>query len=502
VSVNTDKNRLIVVSNRLPVVLDREEPGWRVKAGSGGLVTAMAPILQARGGTWIGWPGTHESQGVAEAMADHSATLGYDLVGVPLSESEVQGFYYGFANEILWPLMHGFETRCNFAPEYWHAYSGVNRKFAEAVAAAALPHDYIWIHDYQLMLVADMLRSAGLRQRIGFFLHIPFPAPEVFFKLPWRAELLHGLLAFDLIGFHTVRNRRNFVHCLQQLDLPGLRVTGRGDVVTVHYAGRQIRVGAFPISIDYKAISREAAGQAVTQRAEGLRADMGGRKLVIGIDRLDYTKGIPHRLEAFRHALREEPELAAQVCLMQLTVPSRENVPEYERLRGEIERLVGEINGQFTLPGGPVPVQYLHRSLPREEVYACLRAADVGLVSPLRDGMNLVAKEYCACQTENRGVLVLSEFAGAAAELKHGALLINPYDVEGTAEAIRRALAMPAQERAVRMSKLRTQVARNDIFRWLDDFLDAAFARHLSDFPRLEDHLPAVDMRLFANAGG
>jgi trehalose 6-phosphate synthase len=268
----------------------------------------------------------------------------------------------------------------------------------------------------------------------------------------------------------------------------------------VHYGGREIRVGAFPISIDFGSINSEATGPAVSKRAVQLHSDLGDRQLLLGIDRLDYTKGIPHRLEAFRQLLHDEPARAEQVCLMQVTVPSRESVPEYERLRSEIERLVGDINGEFTTPGGRVPVQYLHRSLSREETYACLRCADVALVSPLRDGMNLVAKEYCACQVDGQGVLVLSEFAGAAVELKTGALLVNPYDTLGMAAALKTALEMPAAERRRRMRRLRQQIARNDIFRWLDDFLSAAFARKLSDFPRLADHVPDVDLSLFQSA--
>jgi trehalose 6-phosphate synthase len=493
------RSRLVVVSNRLPIVLVQDEQqAWMVKPGAGGLVSALAPVLQARGGVWVGWPGIYDQAGVVEAMQAHSDSLGYDMQPVPLTEAEVQGYYYGFSNEILWPLLHGFETRCNFAPAYWHDYVSANQKFADAVLANTRRSDFVWIHDYQLMLVADQLRQAGLTNKLGFFLHIPFPAPEVFFKLPWRAQLLRGLLAFDLIGFQTVRNRRNFIHCLQQLDLPDLRITGRGDVVTAHIGERSIRIGAFPISIDYGHVNAAAAAPEVTRLSEELREKFGHNQLIIGIDRLDYTKGIPHRLEAFKLALERYPELRDHVCLMQLTVPSRENVPEYERLRHDIERLVGEINGEYTSPGNRVPIQYLHRSMGRDEVYACLRAADVGLVTPLRDGMNLVAKEYCACQVEERGVLVLGESAGAAAELKTGALLINPYDVEATASSIYQALTMPLSERRSRMRRLRRQIKEHDIFRWLDEVLDAAFAKHLSDFPQLTDHLPEVDLAVVA----
>jgi alpha,alpha-trehalose-phosphate synthase [UDP-forming] len=491
-------NRLVVVSNRLPVVLDRQDGALTVQPGSGGLISALAPILSARGGAWVGWPATFEADGVAQALAEYSASAGYAITPVMLTEAEVQGYYYGFANEILWPLLHGFETRCNFDPHYWQAYQSANQKFADIVHQTLQPGDYVWIHDYQLMLVGEVLRQAGFKERLGFFLHIPFPAPEVFFKLPWRAQLLRGLLAFDLIGFQTLRHRRNFIHCLQQLDLPDLHISGRGDVVTVRLGGRSIRVGAFPISIDYAQINQHAANPEVTQRAEELRQRFGVEKLIMGMDRLDYTKGIPQRLEAFRLLLHRRPDLRDKVYLFQVTVPSRENVPEYERLRSEIERRVSEINGEFTSPGRRVPIQYLHQSFGRDDVYAFLRAADLALVTPLRDGMNLVAKEYCACQIKADGVLILSEFAGAAAELGRGALLINPYDVEATSAAIEQALAMPQVERRRRMRRLRAQIAENDIFHWLDEVLHAAFDRRLSDFPRLHDHVPTVDLALDA----
>ena len=302
-------SRLVVVSNRLPVALRKTAQGWEVAPGAGGLVTALAPVLQARGGTWIGWPGVPATEGVDEAIRGSSGRLGYELLPVGLSEQEVQDYYYGFSNEILWPLFHSFEARCNFELGYWQAYESANRKFAEAVSGAVRPDDYIWIHDYQLMLVADMLRQAGLNQKLGFFLHIPFPAPGTFFKLPWRAQLLRGLLSFDLVGFQTVRDRRNFVHCLQQLRLPGLRISGRGDVVTVEYGNRSIRVGAFPISIDFRSINQEVSAPSIMAEASRLRQDMHGCKLIAGIDRLDYTKGIPHRLKAFAHALERDPSL-------------------------------------------------------------------------------------------------------------------------------------------------------------------------------------------------
>jgi trehalose 6-phosphate synthase len=485
---------LVVISNRLPLALrEVEGGGWRATPGEGGLVSALTPLLQRQGGVWVGWPGAPAAEGQEEAVQEFATAAGYNIATVPLSADEVHGYYYGFANEILWPLFHGFETRCNFVPGYWQAYTAANRKFAAAAAQEAGRSEFTWVHDYQLMLVGEMLREAGLAQRLGYFLHIPFPAPEIFFKLPWRAELLRGLLAYDLIGFQTLRARRNFVHCLQQLDLPGLRVGGRGDVVTIRLGGRQIRAGAFPISINYRELDQLARSPAVAEAAAGIRERFAGSQLLLGMDRLDYTKGIPERLDALGLVLQRRPDLRDRLCLVQLTIPSREDVPEYRQLRAEIEQRVSAINGEYTVPGGRPPVQYLHQSLPRAEVAGWLRAADVALVTPLRDGMNLVAKEYCACQVDAAGALVLSEFAGAAVELARGALLVNPYDVERTADAIEQALALPPGERRARLRRLRSQIARHDIYHWLADVLHAAFDRRLSDEPRVADHLPPVD---------
>lgn len=488
----SDDARLVAVSNRLPIVLKREEGKWHVEPGSGGLIAAMAPVLQDRGGLWIGWPGTDDTEGLEEALDSASAEAGYDFKPVLLAEDEVEGYYHGFANEILWPLFHGFETRCNFDPAFWQSYESANRKFASVVAEHTQEGDFIWIHDYHLMLVALELKKLRPNQRAAFFLHTPFPPPDVFFKLPWRGQILEGLLSADLVGFQTMRDRRNFTQCLLDLRFEKLRIGGRGAVATATLGERRVRVGAFPISIDYEAVSNRAASEDVAKRAWLLHEHFPNRQIMIGMDRLDYTKGIPERLEAFRTALRRYPELNGKVSMVQVTVPSREGVTEYERLRGEIERLVGDINGELTKPGDWIPVHYIHRSLERDEVYAYLRASEIAIITPLRDGMNLVAKEYCACDVDESGVLILSEFAGAAAELKNGALLVNPYDVDAMAAAIKEAFHMEADERRRRMRKMRDQIRRNDIFKWVDAVLEAAAARRLSDFPKGEELVPTV----------
>jgi len=333
------------------------------------------------------------------------------------------------------------------------------------------------------MNAAAELRALGVRSQIGFFLHIPFPAPDLFLKLPWRDSLLRAMLEFDLIGFQTARDRRNFVQCLRMF-VRDIGIEGRGHVLDAHTPQRSLRIGNFPISIDYAAFRRQAEAPEVAQKARELHRLLPDRRLVLGIDRLDYTKGIPLRLKAFRRLLEAHPELRERVSFMQVVVPSREDIPQYHRLRTEIEQLVGQINGAFVRPGGWVPVWYEYRNLTRLELLAYYRAADIGLVTPLKDGMNLVAKEYCACSVEEDCVLVLSEFAGAAAQLGRGALLVNPYDEEGVAAAIRTAFLMAPGERRARMRRMRASIREHDVFWWVDSFLDAAITKNLSDFPQ------------------
>jgi trehalose 6-phosphate synthase/phosphatase len=463
------RSRLVVVSNRLPVELKRAGRRWLVEHGSGGLVSALLPVLRDRGGIWIGWAGAAgPAREFSRPLAAAARQAGYRLAAVSLEEHEVEDFYLGFSNEVVWPLFHDMPSRCNFEPRYWQTYQRVNRKYARAVAARARPGDFIWVHDYHLMQVGAELRRLGCRSRLAFFLHIPFPSPDVFLKLPWRSQILDALLEFDLIGLQTARDRRNFLACVDAL--------GR--------SARGTRIGHFPISIDYNAFLRAAAAPEVEARARELHRLLPRRRLVLGIDRLDYTKGITLRLRAFQDLLERHPAMRGRVSLIQVVVPSRENIPEYHRMKAEIEQLVGRINGAFARPGGWVPVWYEYRSLTRMDLLAYYRAADIALITPLKDGMNLVAKEYCACSIEEDCVLILSEFAGAAEQLAAGALLVNPYDVRGVAEAIREAHAMPAADRTARMRGLRRSIRREDVYRWVDSFLRAAIARDLDDYPQ------------------
>lgn len=487
--------RLIVVSNRLPFAFRRDEAGrWRAQPGGGGLVTALLPVLRHRGGVWIGWPGAAEDPtGLDAELAAIGEDAGYTLTGVPLAAEEVRNFYEGFSNEIVWPLFHDLQSLCNFDPAYWRTYCEVNRKFAERVHRSSAGGDFIWVHDYHLMNVAAELRRLDTEARIGFFLHIPFPSPDIFLKLPWRRALIEALLQYDLIGFQTLRDRRNFVQCVRTL-VRGVEFEGRGQVLQATVSGRRVRIGNFPISIDFNAFMRQAATAEVAARAKELHQLLPNRKLVLGIDRLDYTKGIPLRLRAFHDVLTRHPELRERISLIQVVVPSREDIGQYRDLKTEIERLVGKINGSFVRPGGWVPVWYVYRSLSRLDLLAYYRAADIALITPLKDGMNLVAKEYCACSIEEDCALILSEFAGAAAQLARGALLVNPYDIEGVADAIHRAFHMDARERLARMRRMRRSIRETDVFWWVDSFLRAAITKDLSAFPQLESHAAGEEM--------
>lgn len=481
-----------MVSNRLPFVLSRGPDGALIsRPGSGGLVTALLPVLRDRGGVWIGWPGLadHDAE-VDAALAAATGKAGYQLAPVRLGAEEVAGFYHGFSNEVLWPLFHDLQSLCNFDPAYWRSYCAVNHKYAQVVLDHARSDEFVWVHDYQLLLLAAELRRAGLAAPLGFFLHIPFPPLDIYLKLPWRFTLLRALLDFDLIGFQTLRDQRNFLQCVRAL-LPAARVMQRGRLVRID--GREVRVGCFPIGIDAAAFQRKASSPRVISAAEALRAELPNRELILGVDRLDYTKGIPLRLAAFRTALRRYPELQERVTLIQVVVPSRDDIAQYQDLKTRIEQLVGEINGEFTRPGGWVPIHYVYRALDRLDLVAYYRAAHIALVTPLKDGMNLVAKEFCACSVGGDGVLILSEFAGAAAQLQHGALLVNPYDIEGTADAIHQACTLPAADRRRRMSALRRTVRRQDVFAWVNGFLEAAIARDLGAFPLPDDYQPSAE---------
>jgi trehalose 6-phosphate synthase len=460
----------IVVANRLPVDLVVNENGERTwKRSPGGLVTALEPMLRGRDGAWVGWPG------VADVDVEPSEQDGILLHPVKLSSAEVEEYYEGFSNATLWPLYHDVVAPPVFHREWWHAYNRVNRRFAEAAASVAAPNATVWVQDYQLQLVPAELRRLRPDLRIGFFLHIPFPPTELFMQLPWRTQIVEGLLGADLIGFHTPGGVRNFRWLAARL--AGSRVSGSatgpgGRPGEIEYDGRKVKVGAFPISIDSAHLDRLARSPSVRARAAHLREELGSpKRVVLGVDRLDYTKGINVRLHAFHELLLDGRIDASDTVMVQLATPSRERVEHYQRMRDDIELTVGRINGEFSRVGHPA-VHYLHQSLPREELVAFFVTADVMLVTPLRDGMNLVAKEYVACKYDLTGALVLSEFAGAAIELS-SAYLVNPHDLDGMKNTLYAALTAPEEENRRRMRALRRQVLTHDVDRWARSFLHA-----------------------------
>jgi trehalose 6-phosphate synthase len=460
----------VVVANRLPVDLERTPDGTeRWRHSPGGLVTALEPFLRSRHGAWVGWPGVPDVD--VPAFADE----GMLLHPVSLTASEVQDYYEGFSNATLWPLYHDVVAPPVFERTWWDSYVKVNQRFADACASIAADGATVWVQDYQLQLVPAMLRDQRPDLRIGFFLHIPFPPVELFMQLPWRTEIIRGLLGADLVGFHLPGGAQNFLWLARRLIglEPSRAAVGvRTRPGLVPFGDRIVRVGAFPISIDATGLDMLSRRRDVVARAKQIRADLGNpKKIMLGVDRLDYTKGIDVRLRALGELLEENRIDPADVVMVQLATPSRERVEHYRRMRGSIEGQVGRINGEFARVGHPV-IHYLHQSVDREELVAFFSAADVMVVTPVRDGMNLVCKEYVASRHDLGGALVLSEFAGAAAELT-SALLVNPHDLDGVKNALLTALTMDPAEGRRRMRALRRQVLTHDVDRWARSFLAA-----------------------------
>lgn len=485
----------MIVSNRLPFVVEKREDGWTLKPGSGGLATALAPVLRDRGGVWIGWSGIVDSneQEINALLNKNQQTQGFLFVPVLLSQEDVSLYYEGFSNEIIWPLFHDLQAHSRFVPEYWQAYEKVNAVFANVVLQHLLPEDFIWVHDYHLMLVGQELRKAKVQQKMGFFLHIPFPPLDIFLKLPWRFQMIHALLQYDLIGFQTMRDKRNFIECVKTL-IKEARVVKRKAIHVCKIQTQENRISSFPISIDYREFERAAQSKVVQQIVKTIKESSQGQTLIFSMDRLDYTKGILYRLEAIRRFFTQYPEFKKKVQFIQLVVPSRTEIPKYQELKEQIERLIGEINGLMTHEGW-VPIHHIYRSFTREELIAHYTAAEVMLVTSIKDGMNLVAKEYIASNIEEKGVVILSEFAGAAAQVCKEALLVNPYDVAGVAETIQKAVTMPTKERTKRMHKMRKDLKKHDIFWWVEQFLNVAIAKVLKDFPQVVEYIPTDDAK-------
>ncbi len=461
-TVDSPHTPVVAVANRLPVQGGTD--GWELSPG--GLVTALRPVMTTRTGAWVGWDGG--AKGMPSALPD----LDVQLRPISLSATQVRHYYHGFANATLWPLLHNAIEKPRFDRAWWQTYRQVNAAFAGAALAALgeLPGAIAWVHDYQLMLVPQLTRQRRPGQPVGFFLHVPWPSPDIFARCPWREEILLGLLGADVVSFHTEPYRKNFVRACGRL-LGDAGVKAHGPALALP-DGRTVLTTASPISIDAAEFSQHATGQATDREVEALREQFAGRTVLLGVDRLDYTKGIVERLLAFEMLLERREDLRTKLAFLQIAVPSRDNVREYRDLRAAVERHIGRINGRFTEPGHDVPVHYLYRGLSQQQIAAYYAVAAALLATPLIDGMNLVAKEYVTVQEARHGdgALVLSEFTGAADELRQ-AVLCNPFDIEGLSYRIEHALRLPAGSRRAALAAMARRVRTHDVHRWVADQL-------------------------------
>lgn len=456
-------SKTIIVSNRLPISLRLRNGHFDFKPSAGGLATGLGSIYKEGENIWIGWPGNvvEEPEQRAEILLhlhDHK------MVPVFLSQKDVEEFYEGFSNETLWPAFHYFTQYIAYNPEHWQAYYRVNEMFCEAILKRAQPDDTIWVHDYQLLLLPKMLRDALPDATIGFFQHIPFPSYEIIRMIPWRKEILEGMCGADLIGFHTYDDMRHFMSAVS-------RIIGlSSESGTIQAENRIINVDSFPMGIDYGKFEDQAKSKRTQNLVKEYRGQVGDQKLIITIDRLDYSKGIPQRLHAFQDLLTEHPELHGKVSMIMIVVPSRDMVQSYKELKEEIDLLVGRINSTFSTLNW-VPVHYFYRGFPFEELSAFYSMSDIALVTPLRDGMNLVCKEFVASKLDHKGVLILSEMAGASKELRE-AILVNPNDKRAVVDAIYQALTMEPEEQEIRIRSMQESLRKYDVFQWVKVFMD------------------------------
>ena len=464
--------KLVIVSNRLPVSLVEKEDGYHFTQSPGGLASGLRTYLSSPGSmppsgyVWVGWPGGPVP---LERQAEVARRCREELSAWPvfLSPEDTEAFYEGFSNSTLWPLFHYFSTLATYREAHWAAYQRVNRDFCEATLAVIEPGDLVWIHDYHLLLLPAMLKQKAPNLRIGFFLHIPFPSYEIFRLLPshWRSALLEGMLGADLVGFHTHDYTLHFLKSVR-------RILGHEhEMGQIILADRVVEADTFPMGIDFATISARAGAEEVLKARDELRQSLGAERAILSVDRLDYTKGIANRLLAYRDFLEANPSWHGRVALLMVVVPSRTGVEDYQRMKSQVDELVGNINGTFGTPGW-TPVVYQYRSFPQDQLLPMFAASEVMLVTPLRDGMNLVAKEYVASRADDTGVLILSEMAGAASELGE-ALTINPNDIPGMAGTIKTALEMPAEVQHENMRAMRERLRRYDVVRWAGEFLDA-----------------------------
>ena len=454
-------SRLVVVSNRVPSA-DELAPAQEGAAVVGGLVSAVKTLMLRQQGLWMGWSGRITTRRRADPPTIELSGGPVELATIDLSSDEHNLYYLGFSNRTLWPLFHTFPERTDIRHETYRSYQRVNQRFAEALYPLLSPDDLVWVHDYQMILVGAYLRRLGWKGKIGFFLHIPFPSPDVFEILPWASELLDGLLEYDLIGFHTQRYRQNFV------DVMDREVAGKWNDPHYVVGDRSVKVGNFPIGIEPDVFHDAAMASTTNVVSELSLPREPDHKIVVGVDRLDYTKGIPERLRAFERMLDRHANMRGKVTLVQITQPSRSRLREYIEEREKVERLVGQVNGRYS-EAGWVPIRYLYRVFSQRQLARFYHDSNVGMVTPLRDGMNLIAKEYIAAQGDDPGVLVLSKFAGAAVELTE-ASVVNPYDTDGTAEQLYQALRMPRGERVRRWRSQMDAVLTNTARSWGESF--------------------------------
>jgi trehalose 6-phosphate synthase/phosphatase len=460
---NATPERLIVISNRLPVTVEKTDSGFRYTPSIGGLATSLNALRSEIEMIWLGTPGLDIPDAEDQVRVRRELYEEYDSIPVFLDADRFDAYYNGFSNGSIWPLFHYFPQYAHYDSEEWNAYQSINHSFSEAVREVARPTDSIWVHDYHLMLLPDLLHKSLPDATIGYFLHIPFPSYEIFRMLPWREEILKGLVGADLIGFHTFGYARHFLSSL-------LRILGlEQDFGWVTLDDRRIKVDTFPLGVDVKRFEDAERSDGVQAELEELRRQVGECKVILSVDRLDFTKGILERLRAYETFLRKNEEWQGKVQLISLLVPSRTRVPEYQTLKRQVDELIGRVNGEFGHTGW-TPITYLYRSLPFESLVALYLIADIALVTPLRDGMNLVAKEYLASRPEGSGVLLLSETAGAAEELGE-AIILNPHDEEEVVRGLHQALTMSLDEQKKRNLVMRRRLARYDTMRWARDFI-------------------------------
>lgn len=449
--------KLVIVTYRSPLNIVKTGDEVTVEKSPGGLVAALDPAMEKNGGVWV--------CAGEKLLTDYGVKLPYAIKQVKLTKNEIKHYYEGFCNTQIWPLFHSFILRYKQETKYWTYYKQVNQKYANKILEIIKPNDRIWIHDYQLMLLPKLLREKGVKNKIGFFLHTPFPNIEIYRTFPQRTELIESLLNCNLIGFHAQSYKKHFIECADYFMKNKISIYED----RIEYGDIEIKVVAMPISIDYKNSVKIARSKEVKDKLKNLREIFKNQIVGLGADRLDYTKGIIEKFEGFELFLQNNPECFNKISLIQIAVPTRTNVAEYVKLKRRVDETVGRINGKYSHDGW-TPIHYFYSNLSQTDLIAYYMLADFIIVSPLRDGLNLVAKEYAAAKIDNSGALILSEFTGAAEEMPYK-YLINPYDINSIANAIGTMLDLDEQKRASEMNSLRDYVKKNDIFKWLKDFL-------------------------------